>query len=205
MSTKTKEGILFVISGPSGVGKGTVMKEVFAKINDLHFSVSATTRKPRAGEKDGVNYYYVSNEKFDEMIENGEMLEYISKYKNRYGTPKYAVENLLKEGKDVLLEIETIGAENVKKAMPECVSVFIAPPSLAELKKRLNGRNTETEEEAEIRFKLAYEEIKCARTYNYVVLNDDVKTCAEKIASIIVAERNRLCRNEYIIDKILEN
>lgn len=200
-----RRGILFVVSGPSGTGKGTVMSEVFKRVQDLHFSVSATTRAPREGEKDGVNYHFITKEEFERMIRDGEMLEYIEKFTNRYGTPKRAAEKLLEEGKDVLLEIETTGATNVKRIMPESVSIFIAPPSLSELWKRLTGRNTETEEEERLRFRTSIEEIECARGYDYVVINDEVNVCAETIASIIVAERSKTSRNGDIIDKILNN
>lgn len=198
-----KRGILFVVSGPSGAGKGTVMGEVFKRINDLHFSVSATTRAPRNGERDGVNYRFVSDEEFDRMIADGEMLEYIEKFTNRYGTPRLAVESLLAEGKDVLLEIETTGAGNVKRILPECVSVFIAPPSLSALWERLAGRKTESERERQLRFNVSKEEIECAREYDYVVVNEEVGICAEKIVGIIEAERSKVFRNEDIIANIL--
>ena len=122
-----ERGILFVFSGPSGTGKGTVLEEVFKTVKNLHYSVSATTRAPRNGEVHGVNYYFIDDAEFDRMIASGEMLEYVEKFTNRYGTPKKAVEKLLSEGNDVILEIETIGAENVRRQMPECVSIFIAP------------------------------------------------------------------------------
>lgn len=200
-----KRGILFVVSGPSGAGKGTVMGEVFKRINDLNFSVSATTRAPRSGERDGVNYRFVTNEEFDRMIEEGEMLEFIEKFTNRYGTPKFAVESLLNQGKDVLLEIETTGASNVKRLMPECVSIFIAPPSLSALWERLSGRMTESQKERQLRFNVSKEEIECARHYDYVVVNDEVNRCAERIIGIIEAERSKVFRNEDIINKILNN
>lgn len=192
-----------MVSGPSGAGKGTVMGEVFKRINDLHFSVSATTRAPRNGERDGVNYRFVSDEEFDRMIADGEMLEYIEKFTNRYGTPRLAVESLLAEGKDVLLEIETTGAGNVKRILPECVSVFIAPPSLSALWERLAGRKTESERERQLRFNVSKEEIECAREYDYVVVNEEVGICAEKIVGIIEAERSKVFRNEDIIANIL--
>lgn len=200
-----KKGILFVVSGPSGAGKGTVMGEVFKRIDDLNFSVSATTRAPRNGERDGVNYRFVTNEEFDRMIAEGEMLEFIEKFTNRYGTPKFAVESLLNQGKDVLLEIETTGAGNVKRLMPECVSIFIAPPSLSALWDRLSGRMTESEEERQLRFNVSKEEIECARHYDYIVINDEVNLCAERIIGIIEAERSKVFRNEDIINQILRN
>lgn len=200
-----KNGILFVISGPSGTGKGTVLKEVFAQDKNLFFSVSATTRAPREGEKDGVNYFFLTNEAFDRMIENGEMLEYVEKFTNRYGTPKGYVEKLLSEGKDVVLEIETIGASNVRRAMPDSVSIFIAPPSLKELWARLKGRNTDNAAIEKLRFETSREELTSAYEYDYVVVNDEVKKCAKQIAEIISAERNKVARNKQIIETILNN
>ena len=200
-----KRGILFVVSGPSGVGKGTVMKEVFKLTTGLYFSVSATTRQPRVGEKNGVNYHYITEEEFDRMVLNGEMLEYIEKFTNRYGTPKHAVEKILNEGKDVILEIETIGAKNVKELMPECIRIFILPPSLSELKSRLSGRKTETKQQEELRFNTSFEEINCAYDFDYVVVNNEVEKCAKEIVNIIIAERCKTSRNKDIIDNILKN
>ncbi|MBR1746768.1 MAG: guanylate kinase [Clostridia bacterium] len=200
-----KRGILFVVSGPSGTGKGTVLKEVFASVTNLHYSVSATTRAPRAGEVDGVNYFFVTNEQFDRMIADGEMLEYVEKFTNRYGTPRQYVERLLAEGKDVVLEIETIGAENVRRSMPECVSVFIAPPSLKELWNRLKGRSTDRSDIEKLRFETSREELASAYGYDYVVINDEVKRCADAIAAIIRAERSKVGRNKDVIKSILEN
>ena len=198
-----ERGILFVISGPSGTGKGTVLKEVFKLGANLHYSVSATTRSPREGEKDGVNYFFVSNEAFDKMIAEGEMLEYVEKFTNRYGTPKKYVEKLLSEGKDVVLEIETIGAANVRKVMPECVSIFIAPPSLSELWARLTGRKSDSSTIEQLRFETSKEELSSAYEYDYVVVNDEVKRCAEEVLAIINAERCKVHRNKSIIQSIL--
>ncbi len=200
-----RKGILFVISGPSGTGKGTVLKEVFKNIENLHYSVSATTREPRNGEKEGINYYFISKEKFDYMVNNGEMLEYVTKFTNWYGTPKQAVEDKLNEGKDVILEIETIGANNVQKTMKECISIFIAPPSLKELWERLDGRNTEVESKKMIRFETSREELLSAYNYDYVVINDIVTECAKKVVNIIEAERCKVIRNKEVIEKILLN
>lgn len=196
---------MFVVSGPSGVGKGTVMKEVFKLTDGLYFSVSATTRAPRPGEQDGVNYHYVTDEEFDRMVQNGEMLEHIEKFTNRYGTPKHAAEKILNEGRDVILEIETIGADNVKKLMPECIRIFVAPPSLSELKRRLIERKTETKEQEELRFNTSIEEIRCAYDYDFLVINDEVERCAKEIVDIIIAERRKAFRNYDQIDHILKN
>ena len=194
-----------MVSGPSGTGKGTVLKRVFERGENLHYSVSATTRSPREGEKDGVNYFFISNEEFDRMIADGEMLEYVEKFTNRYGTPKNYVERLLSEGKDVVLEIETIGAGNVRKKMPECVSVFIAPPSLKELWSRLKGRNTDDAKIEKLRFETSREELLSAYDYDYVVINDEVERCADVVLSIIDAERSKVDRNKDVITKILNN
>lgn len=198
-------GILFVFSGPSGTGKGTVLKEVFKNIKNLHYSVSATTRAPRRGELEGVNYYFIGNDKFDKMIADGEMLEYVAKFTNRYGTPKKTVETMLNNGMDVILEIETIGAENVRRSMPECVSIFIAPPSLTELWARLKGRNTDSDNIEKLRFETSREEIMSAYNYDYIVINDKVTRCARQVVEIIEAERNKVERNKHLIEKILNN
>ncbi|NCA92260.1 guanylate kinase [bacterium] len=200
-----RKGILFVISGPSGTGKGTVLKEVFKNIENLHYSVSATTREPRNGEKEGINYYFISKEKFDKMVSDGEMLEHVTKFTNWYGTPKKAVEEKLNNGQDVILEIETIGANNVQKAMKECISIFIAPPSLKELWQRLDGRNTEVESNKKVRFETSREELLSAYNFDYVVINDVVSDCARKVVNIIEAERLKVTRNKDAIEKILLN
>lgn len=200
-----RKGILFVISGPSGTGKGTVLKEVFKNIENLHYSVSATTREPRNGEKEGINYYFISKEKFDKMVSDGEMLEHVTKFTNWYGTPKKAVEEKLNNGQDVILEIETIGANNVQKTMKECISIFIAPPSLKELWQRLDGRNTEVESNKKVRFETSREELLSAYNFDYVVINDVVSDCARKVVNIIEAERLKVTRNKDAIEKILLN
>ena len=179
-----KNGKLFVISGASGVGKGTVLKAVMDKREDLFFSVSATTRDPRPGEVDGVHYYFVTKERFEEMIAAGEFLEYDAHAKNYYGTPRAQAQEKQQHG-HVLLDIEPKGAEQVKKAMPEAVLIFIMPPSVEELEKRLRGRGDTPEDQIVIRMERANWEMDQRSWYDYVVVNDSVERCAEEILNII--------------------
>ena len=179
-----KNGKLIVISGASGVGKGTVLKAVMEKREDLFFSVSATTRDPRPGEVDGVHYYFVTKERFEEMIAAGEFLEYDAHAKNYYGTPRAQAQEKQQRG-HVLLDIEPKGAEQVKKAMPEAVLIFIMPPSVDELEKRLRGRGDTPEDQIIIRMERANWEMEQRSWYDYVVVNDTVERCAEEILNII--------------------
>jgi len=177
-------GKLIVISGASGVGKGTVVKEMMARRKDLYFSVSATTRPPRPGEVDGKDYYFVTRERFQEMIRRGEMLEYDEHAKNFYGTPRAQVEEKRAKG-HVLLDIEPNGAKNVKNNYPEAELVFIMPPSVEELERRLRGRNDTPEDQIAIRMERAKWEMEQRTWYDHVVVNDDAKRCAEEILSLI--------------------
>ena len=177
-------GKLFVISGSSGVGKGTVIKEFLNKHPDFKLSISCTTRGKREGEAEGVNYFYLSQEEFKNCIENNEFLEWAEFSGNCYGTKKEFVEKCLKRGENLILEIDTKGALNVKKIMPEATLVFIAPPSLEELEARLRGRHTETEEAIQKRLSSIKSEIENSKHYDYVVVNDTVENAVKKIEEI---------------------
>ncbi len=177
-------GKLIVISGASGVGKGTVVKAMMAQRQDLFFSVSATTRPPRPGEVDGQDYYFVTRETFEAMIARGDMLEYDEHAKNYYGTPKAQVEEKQKMG-HVLLDIEPNGARNVKNNYPEAVLIFIMPPSVEELERRLRGRNDTPEDQITIRMERAKWEMDQRSWYDHVVVNDDAERCAREILKII--------------------
>lgn len=178
------EGKLIVISGASGVGKGTVLKAMMAKRDDMAFSVSATTRSPRPGEVDGKDYYFVTRERFEEMIASGEFLEYDNHAKNYYGTPRGQMEEKRARG-HVLLDIEPNGARAVKNAAPEAVLIFIMPPSLEELERRLRGRGDTPEDQIQVRMERAIWEMEQRSWYDHVVVNDDVERCAEEILAII--------------------
>ena len=177
-------GKLIVISGASGVGKGTVLGKMMEKRNDLAFSVSATTRDPRPNEVDGVHYYFVTKAKFEEMIANGEFLEYDAHNKNYYGTPRRQAEEKMASG-HVLLDIEPKGAKQVKDAAPEAVLIFIMPPSVEELERRLRGRGDTPEDQILIRMDRANWEMDQRTWYDYVVVNDDAQRCADEILNII--------------------
>jgi len=179
-----KKGKLIVISGASGVGKGTVLGIMMRKRSDLRFSVSATTRSPRPGEEDGVHYYFVTKERFESMIAGGEFLEYDAHTANYYGTPRAQAEEKMAFG-HVLLDIEPNGARQVKESAPEAILVFIMPPSVAELERRLRGRGDTPEEQIRLRMERAVWEMEQRGWYDYVVTNDDAERCADEILNII--------------------
>ncbi len=195
---KRDKGLLIVLSGPAGVGKGTVCNALRAENTDIRYSVSVTTRPPREGEVDGVNYFFKTREEFEEMIKNGELLEWAEYVGNYYGTPLEYVQNTIESGHDILLEIEVQGALKVKEKFPDGVFIFLMPPSLQELRNRIVGRGTEPDEIIDERMKVAREEIEMMENYDYVVENDEVSKAVERIKAIVIAEH---CRRERLIDK----
>lgn len=201
----TKRGLLIVISGPSGVGKGTVAAALMSKRTDICFSVSATTRNMRAGEEEGVNYFFKTEDEFRSMIDRGEFLEYMRVFgKNYYGTPRRYVEDRLASGMSVLLDIDVRGAMQVKQNAPEAITIFIAPPSLSVLKNRLVGRNTETPEAIERRLAECKTEISYIPRYDYVIINDDLDTAVLDIESILNAALHNPRRYESFLKDILD-
>ena len=196
-----RKGLLVVVSGPSGAGKGTICQALLEK-TPLAYSVSATTRKPRAGEVDGESYYFLSVEAFEKMIEKDELLEWAKVYDNYYGTPLKKVEEKLTAGEDILLEIDTQGAMKVREKFPEGVYIFILPPSLTELERRIRGRDTETEDVLQKRLAAAIDEIEAGKCYKYVVTNDEVDGAVDSVCAILAAERRLVARNGELFDEI---
>lgn len=181
------KGILIVVSGFAGTGKGTLMRELLKNYDNYALSVSATTRAPRAGEEDGIHYFFLTKEKFEQMIEQDELLEYARYVDNYYGTPKSYVDRQLKLGKDVILEIEIQGALKIKEKFPDALLLFVMPPSAEELKKRLVGRGTETPKVIDARLKRAVEEAQGIEKYDFIAVNDDLDTCTRELHGIIQA------------------
>ena len=199
-----EKGLLLVISGFSGAGKGTVVKRLLELHNDYALSISATTRSPREGEQNGREYFFKSIEEFESMIDNSELIEYAKYVSNYYGTPKAYVEEQLEAGKNVILEIEIQGALNIKKMYPDAVLLFIMPPSAEELERRLVGRGTEDEATIKARLQRASDEAKGVENYNYIVINDDVDACVETIDSIVKSEKRKAVNNMSLINNIKE-
>lgn len=198
-----KVGKLIIISGPSGVGKGTVCNELRLYKPNLKYSISATTRLARTGETHGVNYYFLTMDKFKEMVQQNLFLEYAQVYGNYYGTPRENVEELLDAGYDVILEIDIQGAFQVKEKFPQGVFIFIMPPSIDELRNRIVSRGTESEESLANRLGSVESEIKCVDKYDYLVVNDDLDRCVREIEAIITAEQCRVQRNKLFIKELL--
>ena len=198
---KNQEGLLVIISGPSGVGKGTICKEYFKQKEDAFLSVSATTRLPREGETDGKEYHFFTEEKFNQLVKEDYFLEWADFCGKRYGTPKQPVFDCISQGKDVVLEIEVQGAMQIRAKHPEGVYIFILPPSMEELRNRLEGRGTETKEVVERRLNTALSELKYANKYNYYVVNDTVEEAVSKINKIIEVEKLRSERCKLNIEE----
>lgn len=186
-----RKGLLFVVSGPSGTGKGTVCNRLTEQL-EITVSISMTTRKPRVGETEGESYYFVTKEAFKEMLEQGGLLEYAEVYGNYYGTPKTKVLEKLEEGKDVLLEIDIQGALNVKKAFPDCILIFLLPPSLEELERRIVARGTETEDAIRLRLGESVRELHSVYEYDYRIVNDELQDAVDSVASVIRSEHLRV-------------
>lgn len=197
-----EKGLLFVVSAPAGCGKDTILNELFKKTDKAGYAVSATTRAPREGEVNGVHYHFLTREDFLEKINQGEVLEYTEYCGNFYGTLKKSVENLVLSGKDAVLKIEVEGAMNIKKQFPDACLIFILPPSLAVLEQRLRGRGTETEEKIVERTLQAKNELKFAKNYDYLVVNDDLNAAVEDVLAIFRAEKLRRGRRLGLIEKI---
>jgi len=195
-----EKGLLIVVSGPSGTGKGTVLKELFSQHKGLFFSVSATTRDARPGETEGVHYFFLTKEEFERQIGDNNMLEFAEYCQNYYGTPRSAVEEKRAAGFDVILDVEVKGAMHIKSEMKDAVLIFLMPPSIEELEKRLRSRGTESEEVITRRLEKARKEMKASPNYDYIVVNDNIKHAASQIESIITSEKlkpNRINGGKY--------
>ena len=200
-----KRGQLIVFSGPSGVGKGTILAKYMQGRSDICYSVSATTRAPRPGEVDGRQYFFLTRQEFEKMIEEGRMLEYAQYNGNYYGTPSRFVEEKLQAGVDVVLEIEVQGAAKVRAACPEALLVFVLPPSFETLRSRLTGRGTEDEATVQKRLNAALDELRQASAYDYVIVNDDLDQAVEELSAVVKAARCSVKFQKKLIEEVLEN
>ncbi|MCM1267403.1 MAG: guanylate kinase [Bacteroidales bacterium] len=196
------KGILIVVSGFSGAGKGTLMKKLVEEYERYGLSISATTRAPRPGEEDGREYFFVTKEEFERRIADNALIEYAQYCGNYYGTPRDYVEKQMAQGRDVILEIEIQGALAVRKQYPDAVLLFVMPPSAEELRRRLSGRGTETAEVIDKRLRRAAEEAQGIEEYDYILINDDLETCVKELHAVIDAAHHAPCRNEAFIEKI---
>lgn len=199
-----KKGLLLVVSGPSGAGKGTICRAFTDKNPDINISVSATTRQPREGEIDGVNYFFLTNSQFEHRIESGEFYEYANNYGNYYGTPRQFVEDKIAAGEDVILEIDIKGALQVKQNCPDAVYIFILPPNMTELKNRIIKRGSETEESLNRRFASAYQELDYIAKYDYFIVNQNVDDAVRVMECIVCAEKHRVAKDMNCILNIIK-
>ena len=198
------KGLAFIISGPSGSGKDTLLVELFKKCPQIKFSISSVTRDMREGEKEGEKYNFISREKFEDMIKNDLLLEYNEYVGNYYGTPKLPVLEATEKGEDIMIEVDVNGASNIRKKLPEVISIFIMPPSFEELERRLSGRGTETTEVIKKRMENSLNEIKRATEYDYIVVNDDICVAVDDIISIIKSSHLKLEQQKNIINEVLK-
>ena len=199
-----QQGILVVVSGFSGAGKGTLMKELLKRYDNYALSVSATTRQPREGEKDGEDYFFVNREYFQQMIEEGRLVEYAQYVNHYYGTPRDYVEKKMAEGEDVILEIEIQGALKVKKRFPDALLIFVTPPSAGELRRRLVGRGTETIEVINARLRRAAEEASGMEAYDYLLINDEIDACVEQMHQLITLQHSKTCYHLDFLSRMRE-
>jgi guanylate kinase len=206
LATETNEGrgILFVVSSPSGGGKGTLIQRVLKRVPNLGYSVSFTTRAPRNGEENGREYFFVTREEFDRMVAANEFLEWAHVHSKLYGTARQQVEREISEGRDIILEVDVQGAASVRSLLRDSVSIFILPPSFEVLKQRLRARGTDSQEELDLRLRNAPTELKDYLAFQYVILNDDVDRAANQMAAIVHAERARLSRQEAQVKRVVE-
>ncbi len=198
------KGRLIIVSGPSGSGKDTILKKVFARLPEIKFSISSITRPMREGEVEGEKYNFVSREYFEDMIKNGMLLEYNNYIGNYYGTPRGPIDEVIKNGGEIIIEVDVNGAANIKKLVDSSVSVFIMPPSIEVLRERLTSRGTDSNEVVNKRMQAALEEIACAKNYDYIVVNDDLQQAVEDFITIIKSDRLATNRQKHIIDEVLE-
>ncbi len=198
------KGRLLIVSGPSGSGKDTILKKVFERLDDVEFSISTITRPMREGEVEGEKYNFVSVERFEEMIKKGQLLEYNKYIGNYYGTPKAPVEKVIKEGGEIIVEVDVNGHRNIKNMIDSAVSVFIMPPSFEVLKERLTGRGTDPEEIINKRMESALAEIACAKEYDYIVVNDNLEEAVNDFINIIKTDRLCIERQKYLVDEVLK-